>query len=150
MLGPMFTRWRYPLLLAAPGVLLLDAGFVWFVVSGVAIPYQDPTPAMMAYDHLDRRISERITFAGLVALLLSAPFAIVLGLLRARHSRHLINGCLRCGYDLRGRTGTACPSAGSVSWTRPLRRVRWSDRGSRLHRRGGARGGSGVGRATDR
>ena len=62
--------WTVPLAFLAAGFGLVLSGIGWAVATGVAIPYQDPTPAMEAYEDFHLRISDTLWGGG--ALLLVA------------------------------------------------------------------------------
>ena len=64
---------------AVAGVLTFFGGMVWSVVSGVAVPYQDATPEMIAYERFHFRLSSGMLLVG-VGLIAVATFY-TLGLL---------------------------------------------------------------------
>ena len=72
-------RRSWPLLLAATGLALVVAGFV-YDVAFAGIPYQDPTPTMAADYARHARVAALIRWLGL-GLLLSG---LVAGLIRRR------------------------------------------------------------------
>ncbi len=53
----MKPKWWLAMGMAAAGALTFFGGMVWSVFSGVAVPYQDPTPEMIAYEHFHLRVS---------------------------------------------------------------------------------------------
>jgi len=70
------VRRSLPLLLAATGLALIVAGFV-YDVAYAGIPYQDPTPEMAtAYAH-HARVASAIRLAGLGLVLLGGASGLV-------------------------------------------------------------------------
>jgi hypothetical protein len=66
-----YKCWLIPGGVAALGIALFVGGFAWAIISGVAVPDQDPTPAMQAHARLHTRISQGIILTGLAALVLA-------------------------------------------------------------------------------
>jgi len=68
-------------------LIFVGGGLVWSVVTGVAIPDQDPTPAMRTYARFHMRIVNGLFLAGVlafVAALASMLMLLALMLLRRR------------------------------------------------------------------
>ena len=78
-------RRSWPLLLAAAGLVLVVAGFV-YDVAFAGIPYQDPTPAMAADYARHARVAALIRWVGL-GLLLSGTVSSVTRRLTRREDR---------------------------------------------------------------
>lgn len=75
-------RWFIPLAFLLISVALFIAAMGWAVVSGVAIPDQDPTPAMQAHTRFHERIVDAFMLgAGVVlaAAVVSALVVVVTG-----------------------------------------------------------------------
>ena len=70
-------------------------------------------------------------FLGLVVAAIGVPVAIVAGFSSYRQTleteRHRVGLCPRCGYDLRGSTGTRCPECGTRIRAPGSSRAPWSD-----------------------
>ena len=71
------SRWRRPLLGLAAGAVLLLVGIAWAVVTGVAVPYPDPTTAMKVYEERHLMISNFFLSGGLVLALGSLVWLVV-------------------------------------------------------------------------
>jgi hypothetical protein len=61
--------------IAMAGLLLVMAGFIWGV-HFVGVPYQDPTPAQLAYESLHSSISGWLMGTGICTLLSSGFLAV--------------------------------------------------------------------------
>jgi uncharacterized membrane protein YccC len=71
------------------GIVLFLASIGWAVVSGVAIPDQDPTPAMVAYARFHNRIVGILMGGGVLLVLgaaIAAPVLLILQRASARRS----------------------------------------------------------------
>jgi len=79
-------RWLIPLGLLGRAMALFLGSILWAVATGVAIPDQDPTPAMVAHAKFHHRIIDALMLAGAVAFL-GALLSVPVVLMRARQSR---------------------------------------------------------------
>ena len=70
-------------------------------------------------------------FLGLMVAAIGVPVAIVAGISSYRQTleteRHRVGLCPRCGYDLRGSTGTRCPECGLRIRAPGSTRAPWSE-----------------------
>lgn len=80
-------KWLIPILFAAVAVMLMAVAMTWAVVTGVAVPDQDPTPAMQARFAHHMRIVDSLVLAGLVAFLGALTSVLVLGVQAFRGHR---------------------------------------------------------------
>ena len=70
-----------PIFTLAAGIMLCVIGFAWAIATGVAVPDQDPTPAMVAYSNRHEAISGTLMVAGL-AIALCGALALTVQVLR--------------------------------------------------------------------
>ena len=74
-------KWLIPVGLVVLAVVLVVGGFAWSFVTGVAVPDQDPTPAMREYAQFHMAIVNAFLFAGafaFVVALVTVPLLLVL------------------------------------------------------------------------
>lgn len=69
-------RWLIPIALLFLAGMLVVLGIGWAVITGVAIPDQDPTPAMQAYARFHDRIVNILLLAGSFAFLAAVGTAL--------------------------------------------------------------------------
>lgn len=66
-----------PLALGAFGLALFLGGIGWATATGVAIPYQDPTPAMQAYENRHLQITELLMSGGVLLVFVASVWLVV-------------------------------------------------------------------------
>ncbi len=72
--------WITLLITLGVGIVLFIGGFAYAVVTGVAIPDQDPTPEMVEYARFHDRIAQFLVISGLllaVGSILASPVLLV-------------------------------------------------------------------------
>ena len=77
---PAWRRWMIPVMLFGASAALFAASMGWAVVTGVAIPDHDPTPAMQAYARRHHRVVECLLVLSGLSLLsgvVSASYLLV-------------------------------------------------------------------------
>jgi len=82
-------KWLIPIGHAALALVFVGGGLAWGVVTGVAIPDQDPTPAMREYARFHMRIVDGLLLAGglaFVVALASVPALWAAAVLRKRRA----------------------------------------------------------------
>lgn len=72
------TAWALPLVLFAIGIALFFGGIGWAVATGVAIPYQDPTPEMQGYEAFHFRIVDPLMYGGMLFVFVAAVWSVLL------------------------------------------------------------------------
>ena len=83
----MRKDWVIPVSLLAVGIAFLVGSLAWAVVSGIAVPDQDPTPAMQAHARFHYRIANGLMSGGLLFVLGSVLSFSILIVHRLRTSR---------------------------------------------------------------
>lgn len=89
-IGMRRSRWLIPLGFFGLGMLLFVGGFAWAIVSGVAIPDQDPSPEMQRYAAFHDGIAKLMVLTSLVLISGAIVWALILllqWLIRSLHAR---------------------------------------------------------------
>ena len=80
--------WRTPLVLLGLAGVATAAFFLHGMLTGIGVPYQDPTPEQAAYERFHHRVSSPLFAAAVLFWLLALVTALATGILRLTRRVH--------------------------------------------------------------